>query len=487
MADAPKKWWRLHASGPLALTAYFLFLGLPILVYTIIGEHTLGVLVVVHYGVATAYCITAVMMLAETAKALPRRRAPIAALEVRAQVPLISVIVSAYLPNEQDLIVETIMHLATEMNVPSYNLQLILAYNSPDDLPVEDALGSLNRITANFTPLRVTGSRSKAENIVAALQLCEGEMTVLLDADHHPLPDAFERAYRWLMRGYDVVQGRCVVRNQQENTQTRYLSVEFEQMYAVAHSGRSLATDNAIFAGTNGYWRTSALKEIGMDTRMLTEDIDSSIRGMLAGYRFVHDRSIVSSELATSTWQAWWHQRVRWAQGWLQVTLAHQGAIWRSPRLSLKTKLYWTYLLSWREVFPFLSLQVFALLAASVLLGRPVPWFGNAYFVGTAVLTLVSGPIAAICTYNVALWRTKRDLGRWFVVYALTSLIYTTAKNTVAMVAMVRQALGEQGWVVTRRSTNAPIASVVPGTPATTRSDLAPLERTRIGPKRETL
>ena len=466
MADAPKKWWRLRGSVSLALIAYGLFLGLPILVYTIIGEHAPGVLVVVHYAVATAYCITAVTMLAETAKALPRRHAPIAALEVRPQVPLISVIVSAYLPNEQDLIVETIMRLATEMRVPSYNVQIILAYNSADDLPVEDTLGSLNRITANFTPLRVTGSHSKAENIVAALPLCRGEMTVLLDADHHPLPDAFERAYRWLMRGYDVVQGRCVVRNQQENAKTRYLSVEFEQMYAVAHSGRSLATDNAIFAGTNGYWRTSVLKEIGMDTRMLTEDIDSSIRGMLAGYRFVHDRSIVSSELATATWRTWWHQRIRWAQGWLQVTLRHQGPIWRSPRLSLKTKLYWTYLLSWREVFPFLSLQVFALLAASDLLGRSIPWFGNAYFVGTALLTLVSGPIAAICTYNVALWRTKRDLGRWFVVYALTSLIYTTAKNTVAMVAMVRQALGEQGWVVTRRSTNAPIVSVVPSTPA---------------------
>lgn len=442
-----------RSRGPVvqAVVAYLLFLGLPLALFTLVGRWHPSVLTTVHYVVATAYTLTAVAMLAETAKALPRRRAPIAAPEVREQVPYVSVIVSAYLPNEQDLIVDTILHLTTEMNLPSYRMQIILAYNTPDDLPVEDSLESISRVSSAFTPLRVIGSRSKAENIIAALPLCEGEMTVLLDADHQPLPDAFERAYRWLLRGYDVVQGRCVVRNQQVNAHTRYVSVEFEQMYAVAHSGRSLATDSAIFAGTNGYWRTSVLKEIGMDGKMLTEDIDSSIRGMLAGYRFVHDRSIVSSEVATSTWRTWWHQRMRWAQGWFQVTLRHQVAIWRSPKLSIGRKMYWTYLLSWRELFPFLSLQVFALLGASLILGRSVPWFANPYFVVTAVITLVAGPVNAACTYTVALWRTKRDLRRWFVIYACTALLYTTLKNTVAMVAMIREAIGERGWVVTSR------------------------------------
>lgn len=443
--------------GPVAqvVLAYLIFLGVPILAFALIGRNAPWVLTADHYVVATAYTLTALAMLAETMKALPRRRAPIAAPEVREQVPYVSVIVSAYLPNEQDLIVETIMHLATEMNLPSHRMQIILAYNTPDDLPVERSLAAVNRISATFTPLRVLGSRSKADNIIAALPLCEGEMTVLLDADHHPLPDAFERAYRWLLRGYDVVQGRCVVRNQQVNAHTRYVSVEFEQMYAVAHSGRSLATDSAIFAGTNGYWRTSVLKEIGMDASMLTEDIDSSVRGMLAGYRFVHDRSIISSEMATANWRTWWHQRMRWAQGWFQVTLRHQVAIWRSPKLSLGRKLYWTYLLSWREMFPLLSLQVFALLGASLILGRPVPWFANTYFLGTAAITLAVGPITAACTYAVALWRTKRDLRRWFVVYAVTALVYTTMKNSVAMVAMIRELVGVRTWVVTSRKDSA--------------------------------
>ncbi len=433
------------------LIAYGAAFGLPVLAYLLAGSWWPASLTVVHFTVATAYLVTAVMMLFETAVALPRRKATLSHEDVLPRVPLVTVIVSAYLPNERDLIAETILHLSTGLRVPSHRLQIILAYNTPEDLPVERELESFAGLSVSFTALRVAGSRSKAENVNAALALAEGEMTVLLDADHLPEPDAIESAYRWLLQGYDVVQGRCVVRNQRETLFTRYLTIEFEHMYNVAHTGRSQAFDTAIFGGTNGYWRTSVLKRIGMDAHMLTEDIDSSIRAMLGGYRLVHDRSIISSELATPRLRPWWNQRLRWAQGWLQVTLRHQSAIWRSPTLSVPTKLYWTYLLSWREIFPFLSLQVFSLLVASSLLGRSIDWLGHPYLIATAVVTLLAGPAASYATYRAALWRTKEALRGWFVIFALTTLPYVMLKNTVAMVAMMRELLGERTWRVTTR------------------------------------
>ncbi len=433
------------------VVAYGVFFGLPVLTYLLVGSWWPASLTIVHFAVATAYLVTAVVMLFETAVALPRRKATLSHEDVLPRVPLVTVIVSAYLPNERDLIAETILHLSTGLRVPSHRLQIILAYNTPEHLPVERELESFAGLSVSFTALRVAGSRSKAENVNAALALAEGEMTVLLDADHLPEPDAIESAYRWLLQGYDVVQGRCTVRNQRETLFTRYLAIEFEHMYNVAHTGRSLALDTAIFGGTNGYWRTSALKRIGMDPHMLTEDIDSSIRAMLAGYRLVHDRSIISSELATPRLRPWWNQRLRWAQGWLQVTLRHQSAIWRSPTLSVPTKLYWTYLLSWREIFPFLSLQVFSLLLASSLLDRSIDWLGHPYLIVTAVLTLLAGPAAAFATYRAALWRTREDLRGWFVIFAVSTLPYVMLKNTVAMVAIMRELLGERTWRVTTR------------------------------------
>ena len=438
--------------GPVyVIVAYLLFLGLPTVICVVIGLSRPSILTALHYMVATAYAITSIMMMLEARVAVPRRRAGRSHETVLDELPLTTVIVSAYLPNEQDLIADTILRLATQMHVPSWKLQIILAYNTPDDLPIEVALESFGKLNASFLPLRVMGSRSKAENILAALPHARGEMTVLLDADHHPHPDAFERAYRWLQSGYDVVQGRCVVRNQKQNMLTRLVSVEFEQIYGISHTGRSLSVDTAIFGGTNGYWRTSVLKEIGMDTRMLTEDIDSSVRAMLAGHRIIHDRSVISTELATGTWRAWWTQRLRWAQGWFQVTLRHQVAIWRTDTLNRRTKWYWTYMLSWRELFPLLSLQIFALLLAAAVIGQPIDWIQNWYLAATTAITLVSGPVVAIATYRVALWRTKRDLRVWFLIFAVTSLFYTTLKNMVAMVAILREFRGESPWVVTTR------------------------------------
>ncbi|HEX9696575.1 MAG TPA: glycosyltransferase family 2 protein [Actinomycetota bacterium] len=449
MARSPSK---QQLPAPLYLAAsYVFFLGLPTLICVIIGLSHPGILTVLHYMVATAYALTAIMMLMEARVAIPRRRAKRAHTEALPEMPLTTVIVSAYLPNEQDLIAETIVRLTTQMHVPSYKLQIILAYNTPDDLPVEETLASFGQLNASFLPLRVVGSRSKAENILAALPHARGEMTVLLDADHHPHPDAFERAYRWLESGYDVVQGRCVVRNQRQNLLTRLVSVEFEQIYGISHTGRSLSVDTAIFGGTNGYWRTSVLKEIGMDSRMLTEDIDSSIRALLGGYRLIHDRSVISTELATATMRSWWTQRLRWAQGWFQVTLRHQVSIWRCEHLNRRTKWYWTYMLTWRELFPLLSLQIFALLIAALVIGQPVNWVRNWYLAGTTVITLASGPLVAMATYRIALWRTKKSLRAWFVIFALTSLVYTTMKNMVAMVAMLREFRGESPWVVTAR------------------------------------
>jgi cellulose synthase/poly-beta-1,6-N-acetylglucosamine synthase-like glycosyltransferase len=445
----------------------------PATAYTLLGSELPQMLPGLQYLVASAYALTAMMTLLEARAALGSHDEPPTAdiqdpLQL-AELPTLTAIVSAYLPNEQELVAETIVHLATELRVAPGSLQIILAYNTPQDMPdVERVLASLAELNVAFVPLRVPASHSKSENVNAAMGYIRGEVTVLLDADHRPARDAAVRALRWFGSGYDIVQGRCVIRDHDANWLSRIVAVEFEQIYAVSHAGRSLAFDTAMFCGTNGWWRTSVLRQIGMDDQMLTEDIDSSVRALLAGHRTIHDRTIISTELAPPTPKAWWGQRMRWAQGWFQVTLKHQGAIVRSPRLNGELKLYWTYLLGWRELFPVLSLQIFALLLTNILLGRRFTWFDDPFLIVTTALTLVAGPLAAIMTYRVALESQRRELRHWFFIYAATSLVYTTAKNTVAMVATVRELLGERGWIVTTRAPASRRAAATAATTATT-------------------
>jgi hypothetical protein len=273
--------------GGWLLTGATLIFGivLPALAYALIDSVLPGSIPNLQYVVACAYGLTAMMTLLEARAALGTRDQPetahLESLPELAELPTLTAIVSAYLPNEQELVVETIVHLATELRVAPGRLQIILAYNTPDDMPdVECVLGSLAALNVAFTPLRVPESRSKAENINAAMELVRGEVT-----DHRPARDAAVRALRWFGAGYDIVQGRCVIREHAGSWLARIVAVEFEQIYAVAHAGRSLAFDTAMFGGTNGWWRTSVLRQIGMNDQMLTEDIDSSVRALLAGHR----------------------------------------------------------------------------------------------------------------------------------------------------------------------------------------------------------
>ena len=93
------------------------------------------------------------------------------------------------------------------------DLQILVAYNTPDPLAVEDDLREMARQDPRILPLKVPDSTSKAQNVNAAMSHVTGEFVGMFDADHHPEPGAFRRAWRWLSNGYDVVQGHCVIRN----------------------------------------------------------------------------------------------------------------------------------------------------------------------------------------------------------------------------------------------------------------------------------
>ncbi len=148
------------------------------------------------------------------------------------------------------------------MSLPD-RFQVILAYNTPESLAIEADLQELAARDPRLLPLRVAGSKSKAENVNAALGAATGEIVGVYDADHLPAPDCFRRAWRWLGDGCDMVQGRCVIRNHAHNWLTRTIAVEFDTIYAVSHPGRAHLSRTAIFGGSNGYWRREVLAATG--------------------------------------------------------------------------------------------------------------------------------------------------------------------------------------------------------------------------------
>jgi len=414
-----------------------------------------GLIAWLQYVVTGVYALTSLVLIWEAAAAwrlgAGERREAASAGETL-PLPACTAIIAAYLPNEQDIILETVRHMLTSVDVPPDRFQVILAYNTPESLAIEADLQEIAAHDPRLLPLRVSGSRSKAENINAALGAATGEIVAVYDADHLPAPDCFCRAWRRLSAGADMVQGRCVIRNHGQNWLTRTVALEFDTIYAVSHPGRAALSGTAIFGGSNGYWRRETLARMEMNPAMLTEDIDVSLRSLLSGCRLVHDRGLVSAELAPLRLDHWINQRKRWAQGWLEVALKHTGALMRSPHFTTRQKALWFYLLAWREVYPALAIQFFPLVLTSVLTGIKIHWFSSPWLVAAAVLNWSSGPFVLLATYACAPPRARRGLGAWYWVYGLFSLVYTTGKVLVTLVAQVSHLQRDREWVTTPRT-----------------------------------
>jgi cellulose synthase/poly-beta-1,6-N-acetylglucosamine synthase-like glycosyltransferase len=251
------------------------------------------------------------------------------------------------------------------------------------------------------------------------------------------------------------VQGHCVIRNGEASLVARTVAVEFESIYAVSHPGRAALHGFGVFGGSNGYWRTDVLAQTRMHGSMLTEDIDSTLRVLAAGRRIASDPALVSYELAPTNARALWKQRTRWAQGWFQVSLKHLRLAFRSPRLNRRQKGGLAFLLGWREVYPWLSLQMFPV--------TELNWLAPALLLAT-LFTLAVGPAQTLFAWRLAVPELRQHKS-WFWTYLLvSSLVYTEWKNVIARIAQIKELVGEHQWTVTPRSGAADDDK--PGTPS---------------------
>lgn len=149
---------------------------------------------------------------------------------------------------------------------------------------------------------------------------------------------------------------------------------------------------------------------------------------------------------------------MRWAQGWSQVSLRHLRPMLRRPGASLRSRIGAFYLLAWREVYPWFSLQMFPLLGFWLLRGNPpIDWFVPV-FVATTLFTLSAGPAQALFAWKLAHPSVKRHR-RWFVLFLFASLLFYTELKNVIRTAHLKELMGEKAWKVTPRAVRPVVAS----------------------------
>lgn len=247
--------------------------------------------------------------------------------------PSIEAILPAYLPNEKNLLEETIRHILKNVESPG-DFKLYVVYNTKgkDDPEVEQRLQAMSEEEwpkgRKLTVLKAEDSESKAQNINLVLPRLSADLTVVYDADHHPDPDSLMLLVEKLLRR-DVacVQGSTYIRDLNSGLLARAVDAEFFVTHFVYFPIMRLLTRNAVFGGSNGLWKTTVLQGIKasaqgtFDRSMLTEDIDVSTRALLEKHSFEFCPEARSGELAPINCQALLKQRLRWAIGWDQVSL----------------------------------------------------------------------------------------------------------------------------------------------------------------------
>jgi cellulose synthase/poly-beta-1,6-N-acetylglucosamine synthase-like glycosyltransferase len=352
------------------------------------------------------------------------------------------------MPNEQDIIMDTLNHYN---NMKCDNLQVVLAYNTNKDLPIEKNLREFKFNKHDFLLLRVPNSTSKADNVNYAVSQCSGEIIGIYDTDHYPSDNVFDIASYDVDNGYDIIQGRCNIRNGDTNLLTKIVSVEFEIIYGLSHTGRSYMFNYALFGGSNGYWKKNILERVLMDKSMLTEDIDSTFRSILLGnYKINYNPDIISTELAPTAFSIYYKQRLRWAQGWFQVSKKYIKYALTCPYISLRQRIGLIFIFSFREMFFHISNQIFPLL---LVYYYKTLIYGYKYSVDipgfvTTIFCLANVFFVFSIVNIIAMENIKKG---WTFLFFLFSPFYIYLQNYFGIIGQVRELVKYKKWNVTSR------------------------------------
>ena len=166
--------------------------------------------------------------------------------------PHIDLILVAYLPNEEEIIMKQIRYATSRIEYPADKLTINVVYNTPKPMAIEEELRALEDEHDNVRVIKVFDSHSKAENINHFLSLpgAKGEIITIYDTDHYPEPTALNWvAKRFLSGEVDIIQGRCCTYNYSESWITRMVAAEFDMIYGVMHLGRAHLHGYGFFGG----------------------------------------------------------------------------------------------------------------------------------------------------------------------------------------------------------------------------------------------
>jgi len=252
---------------------------------------------------------------------------------------------------------------------------------------------------------RPTNEHAKAGNINNALSYTDGELILILDADHVPQPDILDATVGYFDDpSVALVQTPHDFGNHDSFQHFETGRHDQSMFFEVLMPGKD-RHDGAFWCGSAAVILRHALEGIGgIATETVAEDFHTTIRLHGQGWHTrYHDETLVQG-LAPHDLASFLLQRDRWARGNLAVLRTRENPV-IAPGLTVKQRA--SYLSSLLAYFvPIQRLAMLAVLVAMLVTGRlplhATAWQFGVFWLPWMVLNLVAS--AVLCRGQASLW-----------------------------------------------------------------------------------
>jgi biofilm PGA synthesis N-glycosyltransferase PgaC len=253
--------------------------------------------------------------------------------------------------NEGENIRDTIVGLLKQ-DYPNFE---IIAINDASTDNTAEILEDLSELTDQLRVIHFDSNQGKALGLRAGALAAKNEILICIDGD--AILDHY--ATRWLVWHFvkgprvGAVTGNPRVRN--STTLLGKIQVgEFSSIIGLIKRAQRIYGRIFTVSGVVAAFRRSALHRVGYwNLDIVTEDIDISWKLQLNHWDVRYEPNALCYILMPETLKGLWRQRLRWAQGGIEVFLRHfrQLLTWRCRRMwlvgvELMISTFWAYVMA---------------------------------------------------------------------------------------------------------------------------------------------
>lgn len=265
---------------------------------------------------------------------------------IDSDLPSISVLIPMH---NEEKVAKNILNALLNADYPQEKLEIIpIDDNSSDG--TKKILESYHSKYPNLIkPLYRDSSkkRGKPSALNEALQIANGEIIIVFDADYIP-PRGIIRdlTTAFLDPEVGIVMGRVIPLNISRNLLTRLFDLERIGGYQVDQQARYNLKLIPQYGGTVGGFRKELILKLGgFNPKVLAEDTELTIKAYINAVKVCYMNRAECYEEAPETWYARAKQIRRWSRGHNQVMFRYLIPLIKSPYLSLREKIDGVFLL----------------------------------------------------------------------------------------------------------------------------------------------